>query len=348
MLFKLSYTIQRLNIHSRDVLKFELRGSENIRLFVRAPTDEDRSKGHESFNAFLDILGDFEPTKRSLPVFNALLEGRRPPEGEKARSAEDMIHREGPSYGLEYYPDPFVSFVDTVSKKLSSVGRALVSVLRWRYAQEGPPSPIGNRGLFYSDNNGNSWHLLPRRYSICVVTPPHSVLQLHKIDHDEILGFLESNSQEPVGHELLREAKELQHSSPRSAVLIAVSAVEVAAKSVIAGKVSDAAWLVETMQAPPVVDILIDYFPRLFPGKKQFYEPTKKRGIIKTIHDAVYIRNQMVHKGYPPPREEKVAEIIAAVQELLWVCDYYAGHGWAELHINAMHQVKPGGSGLGV
>jgi hypothetical protein len=92
------------------------------------------------------------------------------------------------------------------------------------------------------------------------------------------------------------------------------------------------------MQAPPVVDILIDYFPRLFPDEKQFYEPTKKRGIIKTIYDAVYIRNQMVHKGASPPREEKVAEIIAAVQELLWICDYYSGYKWAEHHINLTQQ----------
>jgi hypothetical protein len=44
----------------------------------------------------------------------------------------------------------------------------------------------------------------------------------------------------------------------------------------------------------------------------------------------------MAHKGAPPPREEKVAEIMEAVQKLLWICDYYSGHTWAELHINAM------------
>ena len=338
MLFKLSYTVAYLDIHSRELMKFELGAPDDIRLFVRAPTDDERSKGQKSFNAFLDILGEFEPTKKSLLVFNALLEGRRPPEGEKARSAEDMINREGPSYGLEHYPDPFVSFVNTVEEKLSSPGHALVSVLRWRYAQEGPPSPIGSRGLFCSNDNGDSWHRLPGRYSILSITPPHSVLDPRVIDTDEILGFLESSSQEPVGHELLREAKELQHSSPRSAVFIAVSAVEVAVKSVIVGKVSDAAWLVEAMQSPPVVDILTHYFPRLFQSEKQFYEPTKERGLIKVIYDAVHIRNQMAHKGAAPPRRERVVEIIAAVQKLLWICDYYSGHRWAELHINSMGQ----------
>jgi hypothetical protein len=338
MLFKLSYTVGRLDIHSRELLKFELGGLESIELLVRAPTDEERSKGKKSFKAILDALGDFKPTKRSLPVFDALIEGRRPPEGEKAKSAGDMIHREGPSNGLEYYPEPFISFVDTVSARLSKAGRALVSILRWRYAQEGPPSPIGSRGLFCSNDNGDSWHSLPGRHSIRNVTPPHSILDPHMVDCKEITEFLESNSQEPVGHELLREAKELQHTSPRSAVLIAVSAIEVAVKSVIIEKVADAAWLVDSMQSPPVVDMLTDYLPRLFAGEMQFYEPTKKEGIIKTIFDAVTIRNQVAHKGVPPPKEEKLSEILAAVQEMLWVCDYYAGHKWAELHINSMHQ----------
>jgi hypothetical protein len=78
MLFKLSYTVKRLDIHSRDLLKFELGGSDNIRVFIRAPSTEERSKGHQSFNALLDILGDFELSKKSRPVFNALIEGRRP------------------------------------------------------------------------------------------------------------------------------------------------------------------------------------------------------------------------------------------------------------------------------
>jgi hypothetical protein len=41
---------------------------------------------------------------------------------------------------------------------------------------------------------------------------------------------------EPVYHELMREAKERQHRSPRSSVLIAVSAAEVAVKSVLVNK----------------------------------------------------------------------------------------------------------------
>ena len=335
MLFKLSYTVQHLDILSEEILNFRLEGAENIHLSVRAPNKEERSKDHKSFNAFLDILGEFEPTKKSHMVFIALADGKRPPEGEKAMSAEDMIHRDGPSYGLDYYPNPFVSFVDEIHSKLNSVGDALVSILRWRYAQEGPRSPIGGGSLVFSNDNGNSWYPLPARYSIRNVTPPHSFLDPHKTDYEEIIELLESNLREPVGHELLREAIELKNQSPRSAVLVAVSALEVATKAVIIDKVSDAEWLVEKMQSPPVVDILFDYFPRLFPDVTKFYELKKDQGIIKTIADAVRIRNEIAHKGFAPPTHEKVAEIILAVKAILWVCDYYSGYRWAEQNIKS-------------
>lgn len=337
MLFKLCYTVNLLDIHSCELLEFNLDGSEAIRLVLRSPTDEERSKGHQSFNAVLDVLVEIEPTKKSLPVFTALIEGRRPPKGQKATSAEEMIIRKGPSYGLEDYPNPFVSFVDMVRVKLSKAGYVFVGVLRWRYAQEGPPSPISSLGLLCSNDAGATWHPIPSRYSIVNVTPPHTVFVIQETDVNEIRDLIDTG--EPVYHELMRKAKELQHSSPRSSVLIAVSAAEVAVKSIIVNKVPKIKWFVDNIQSPPVVKILIQYLPELFQDEKQFYKPKKEDRLIKTIEYAVNIRNEIVHKGEGPPSTEKVSEIIDAVQELLWICDYYSGYRWAELHINAMKRV---------
>jgi len=337
MLFKLCCTVNRLDIHSCEHLEFNLGGPEAIRLVLRSHTDEERSKGHQSFNAVLDVLDEIEPSEESLPVFTALIEGRRPPKGQKATSAEEMIIREGPSDSLECYPNPFVLCVDKVRDKLSKAGYAFVGVLRWRYAQEGPPSPIGSQGLFCSNDAGAIWHPIPGRYSIVNVTPPHTVFVIQETDVNEIRDLIDTG--EPVYHELMREAKELQHSSPRSSVLIAVSAAEVAVKSVVMNKVSETKWLFDNIQSPPVVKILLDYLPTLFSDEQPFYEAKKEDRLIKTIEYAVYIRNQMVHKGSLPPKPKKVSKIINAVQELLWICDYYSGYHWAELHINAMRRV---------
>jgi hypothetical protein len=338
MLFKLCYTVNRLDIHSKEVFSLDIDSNESIRFVLRAATDEERERGQKSYNALLEILGKFEPTRKSLPVFTAIIEGRRLLEGQKAKSAEEMIIRDGSSYGLEHYPDPFVSFVDKVSARLSSAGYALVSVIRWRHAQEGPPSPIGSKGFFCSNDGGDSWHPIPRRYSIQNVTPPHSVFIIEETDVDEIRELVTTDQKEPVYHELFREAKELQHSSPRSSIFIAMSAAEVAVKSTIANNVPESKWLVENIQSPPLVKILVEYLPNLFSQVDLLYETNKKSRFIKTIGDGVSIRNGMVHGGSPPPSSEKVREIIDVVQELLWICDYYSGYRWAVGNIKAMKQ----------
>lgn len=337
MLFKISYTVERLDISSKDILNLNLKGEENIHISLRSLNAEERSKDNMSVKAFIDIQGDFEPSKKSLPIFDALIDGKRPPKGEKAASAKDMIFKEGPLYDLDYYPNPFISFVDKIHNKLSSTGMAAIDILRWKYALEGPPSPLrcetfGN--FLCSKDNGNTWHRIPNRLTIHSQARFYTPFLLHKVNHTEIIDLIEAASREPLGHELLREAKELKFSSPRSAVLIAVSALEVAAKSVILKKIPEAAWLLESIQSPPLVSILIDYFPKLFQDEKQFYKP-ERHGIIKIILDAVNIRNELAHKGASPPSYEKVSEIIDAVQELLWVCDYYSGHKWAELYIQS-------------
>ena len=287
----------------------------------------------------MDILGKFEPTKKSLPVFTALIEARCPPEGQKARSAEEMIIREGKSYGRDKFPDPFASFVDAVQDKLSSVGRSLVNVLRWRYAQEGPPSAIASRGLFFSNDAGATWYPVPGRYFIKFTLRQGSVFDPRDADVNEVRRFLSKDVEPPVYHELLREAKELQTSSPKSSVILAISAAEIAVKSVIVSRVPESTWLLDNIQSPPVVRMLIQYLPALFPREQQLYELQNKSGLIKTIEGGVQIRNLMVHKGSSPPAGENVIEIIRAVQELLWICDYYSGHLWAEQHINAMRHL---------
>ena len=326
MLFKQCYTVSRLDIHSPQSLRISLDGPGAISLLIRSPTEKERENGAKTFNAQLDIIGEFVPSKKSLPVFTALIEGRRPPKGKKALSGDEMILREGPSEGLESYPNPFVAFVDNVCGKLSALGHAFVATLRWRYAQEGPPSPLRNFGLYCSNDGGDSWLPIPGRYSIQNVTPPHSVFMIQEADVSELHRLLSEGIEEPAYHELLREAKELEHTSPRSSVLLAVSAAEVAVKSTVIATMPKTAWLVENLPSPPLVKILSEYFPVLFEKGESFYDSNNKEGLLKTMEAAVFLRNQMVHKGTAPPSRDKVREILHGVQELLWICDYYSGY----------------------
>jgi hypothetical protein len=335
MLFKLGYTILRLDIHSKKELKLSVKDPGNITIEIRPPNNDERSKGHKSFNAMCDTIGEFEPTKKALPVFKALLEGKRPPVGEKAETAEDMLVREGPSYGIEYYPNPFVSFVDKVNKKLSNSARTAISFIRWRYAQEGPPAPISSRGLSWSNNDGKTWYPLPGWYSIQDVTAPSSVLKLEEISMHELSESISLGLEEPVYHELLREAKELKFKSSRSSILISISAAEVAVKGVIYKLVPNSQWLIENVQSPPIIRIIKDYFPQIVPEEK--YSKIKKvcESLTSTLEKAIFIRNRVAHRGESPPEDEKVESIIQTVEQLLWVCDYCSGYEWSVDYINS-------------
>ena len=335
MRFKLAYTVRYLDIHSHESLVVTWPNEESIRLEFRSPTKEERTAGRQSFDAFLNVYGEFNPNKKSFPVFEAIAEGRRPPEGVKAHTADELVYREGPTEWLGNYPNAFIEFADNVCKQLRVTSQAVVSVLRWRYAQEGPQASILYRGFYFSNDTGASWHRIPGRYTIKDISPRSSVLDLRRIDAAELSKLAFHARREPLAHELLREAKSLEHSSPRSALLISVSAAEVAVKSLIVSKVPQARWLVDSVQSPPLVKILEEYVPMLFSDEKQLYVANKAKGLIKTLFDAVQIRNSIVHKGSSAPPDEKVSEIIRAVENLLWVCDYYHGHRWAEEYIGA-------------
>jgi hypothetical protein len=54
--------------------------------------------------------------------------------------------------------------------------------------------------------------------------------------------------------------------------------------------------------------------------------PPKK--LLKTLGEAVELRNRVVHAGEAPPEAEKLEEILVAMEDLVWICGLYTGqHG---------------------
>ena len=44
-------------------------------------------------------------------------------------------------------------------------------------------------------------------------------------------------------------------------------------------------------------------------------------------------RNRLMHRGQEPPTEESVATLLAGVNDLLYLLDWFAGHDWAFGHL---------------
>ncbi len=138
---------------------------------------------------------------------------------------------------------------------------------------------------------------------------------------------------EPAGHELLREAWNLRHDSPRSALMLGVAALEVGVKEFVSKLVPQSEWLCFEMPAPPVVKMLQEYLPKLPVELKingKVFIPEK---IIETLKKAVVKRNRVTHKGMTVVNDESLADILTNIQMTLYFLDYYAGHSWA---VNSM------------
>ena len=159
---------------------------------------------------------------------------------------------------------------------------------------------------------------------------------LKDVPPEEIVRMVESGDQEPVAHQLFREAWELRSSNPRSALAIGIAAAEIGVKYLIASLIPNAQWLVMETPSPPVVKILREYLPML-PVRGRFKDKTLKPPpeLITLIKKGIEYRNDLVHAGASLPDRKELESILHAVNDVLWVCELYAGAGWAGKYISA-------------
>ena len=92
----------------------------------------------------------------------------------------------------------------------------------------------------------------------------------------------------PLGLQLLNEAWNQRTSHPRSALVIGVTAAELALKQLIGELAPDARWLADNVPSPPIFKIEKDYIPTLkvkgrLTGKT--LRPPKK--LLKRLQEAV-------------------------------------------------------------
>lgn len=146
----------------------------------------------------------------------------------------------------------------------------------------------------------------------------------------EIQQLLDAGLREPLAHALWHEASQQQDTSPRSAILIGIAALEVGIKHYAIKCVPDSAWLLEEAPAPPVHRMLTEFLPGLPPvaGGKGFEVPSKET--LETIRKGVRVRNEVTHKGVTRLKPEIVRSVLSSVRALLWQLDAGAGAEWAE------------------
>ena len=237
-------------------------------------------------------------------------------------------------------PGSLKEFSNTVWSMLSNAVVRTYEVVRWRFDIGGAPRPYSSRGIEWSDN-GAEWHQFPTdmhaRLSMSVAG-----VALRPDRVDELNGLLERGAEEPLAHYILREARESLGRHDASALVMAMSAAEIGLKQLVSRLVPGAAWLVENIPAPPLVRMLIDYLPQLPLVNADGALVPPAPSILNHLRNGVTMRNTAAHIGVRHLDADDVEHVVAAVSDLLWLFDYYAGEDWALQHLSDSVQAELG------
>ena len=200
---------------------------------------------------------------------------------------------------------------------------------------EGPPNPSGNvKG--YCSNDGKSWRevSMVRGFYVSLerVTGPLPTLDVMR---NEVVELIKTGTEEPLGRQLFREAWSERVTRPRSALVIGVAAAEVGFKKLVGSLLPQAQWLIDEIQTPPLVTMVRKFLPTL-PVKFRFQGKSIRppNVLLNQLDEAIKHRNKLVHAGQPPPNRNELEKMLRAVSDFLWICDVYAGHGWAHEYIS--------------
>jgi hypothetical protein len=193
----------------------------------------------------------------------------------------------------------------------------------------GHHNSVSTRGTSWSFD-GCNWHPLYMGTQAYVLGS--AAFHISAEAQQAIADLIENRSEEPFSHDLYREAWQQRHNNPRSALVIAVAAAEIGIKEYIKGQLRDqnAYWLVDTIQIPPLKEIITEYLPRLV-GKRQIpaLEKLIPDIVFNDVLAAVRKRNTVVHSKSRRISYAELQPCLLAIRDLLWILDYYSGHDWA-------------------
>lgn len=238
------------------------------------------------------------------------------------------VELEGTVVPLEALPHGYDAFASDVQLTLHAAVESAIRQWRWRHDLPGPHRPTSSTlGTDWSAD-GATWRGLVTGLYAEVGTRGYRQLDASRLA--EVQALVNSKDQEPVAFELLREAESVRQTAPRSALVIAVAALEVGFKQYVASRVPDAAWLIENIQSPSMFRLLHDYLPTLVDEAR--FPPDR---LLTVVNKAVEMRNKTVHRGVETLKSVDLRPIFAAVSDLLRLFDYYRGYDWALEHLTS-------------
>jgi hypothetical protein len=249
---------------------------------------------------------------------------------------EELLENLDPdSATLPNLPPSLKDFVNEAHSEILALAEQAVGLIRWHSDCLSDPHPLTLFSPMEWSEDGKDWH--PFITSIEVGMRFLGSPTLTDGVRTAIQEDMAAGKREPLAFELFHEAMALKDNSPRSALLMLISAAEYSVKSCISDLVPDAGWLVLNLPSPDIVKLITDYLPQVNEDARvSFQEPRDSRvsAWLKELQAAVQARNALIHRGQGAPDEESLDRKFDAVYGLLRLMDFYAGRIWAIEHID--------------
>lgn len=255
--------------------------------------------------------------------------------GEQTLIDANGVIAEGFGVPFEFYPPEVQSLCDTAREQLLKTSERLVRLIRWQQNLDGPHWLFThNPPLYWKIGGDDYWIVRFRRQQITANSP--AGIEWKEADQADLaIVWNDVSAEEGLAHELLREAKVLEGSSPRSAFLIATTALEVGVKAYVAHVSPDTTWLLAELPSPPIHKILRAYIPEL--QKRQgrplgYWE--KLKPLFNRVAEHAVTRNRLVHAGTIEIKPEVLSEYLRDISDLLYLFDILRGHEWAKHNLS--------------
>lgn len=337
MLFRVVLTVSDFFVEPKgdERVAFHLGGPRDIKVYLM-PEQQELEQGLRSDITVCTITAATEPEAVVRQGFEALSAGRVPEDApaEARQRWKKFLDEDGrvePQWllPLSILPRPMRDFIEDIRGELVEAGKDVVRASRWRFGASGGHDPFSSRPQEDGWSlDGEKWYGLPLTTHVSVESS--RLYKATEATRPEIERLLETGSREPIGHTLFREAWAQRHSNPRSALVIGIAAAEVAFKEFVSDLVPLAQWLMKEIPSPPLPKMLRRYLPAL-PTRLKIQGEAKPppKQVHKLLQRGIELRNDIVHVPATAVSAFEVEDILSAVQDTLWLLDYYRGHEWA-------------------
>lgn len=323
------------NPHRPEGLKFQL--SDGMHLTIKSdaeggsPTKPPICKITSTFAATkpqADFVRELTVERRivphaGMPISLPYRLGERTLIDENGRFQEDFM----PFF--ELYPVDVQRVCEQQRRSLGQAALRFIRLLRWSQGFDGPYDPFAWDGSLYWKVDGDVYYAVPEPERTATVASPVGITFDDDDQRTIQLLWNEQTVDEPLAHELVREAFELLRTSPRSAILVAVTALETGLKNHVARHVPKTDWLMENVPSPPVGKIVRKYIPILHQPLKKL-DWAKLSPLFKAIDVLVETRNKLTHTGRMVDASFDVREAVSQVRDVLYVLDVLDGRDWAK------------------